>query len=315
MEENMVDVIIPVYRPDEKFYKLMERLQKQTVKPNRIWVLQTVEAEDKTDIGLKFQCQENVMVITVEKEEFDHGGTRNLGASLSDAEYILFMTQDAVPCDRHLIEMLVEAMKKKKVAIAYGRQIAGEDAGILERYTRKFNYPEEGYIKTKKDMVHLGIKTYFCSNVCAIYNREIYEQLGGFVTKTIFNEDMILASKIINAGYGIAYVAKARVNHWHKYTYRQQFSRNFDLAVSQKQYKEIFESVKSEKEGIKYVINTVKYLLKHETLLIPDFICQSGFKLLGYKLGKNYDKLPKSLVIKCSMNKSYWKNYNSIGDE
>lgn len=312
----MVDVVIPAYKPDERFYKLMERLQKQTVRPNRILVLQTIEEKDKTDLGLKYQNQENVMVITVEKAEFDHGGTRNFGASLSDAEYILFMTHDAVPCDRHLIESLLRAVEKEKVAAAYARQIADENAGILERYTRRFNYPDESCIKTKKDLESLGIKTYFCSNVCAIYNKKIYDELGGFVTKTIFNEDMIMASKIIEAGYGIAYVAKAKVNHWHKYTYRQQFTRNFDLAVSQKQYKEIFASVKSESEGMKYVLDTLRYLIKHQFWLIPDFICQSGFKFAGYKMGKNYEKLPKRWIVKCSMNKSYWENYKkSIGDE
>lgn len=36
-------------------------------------------------------------------------------------------------------------------------------------------------------------KTFFCSNVCAMYRRSIYEKLGGFVKHTIFNEDMIFA--------------------------------------------------------------------------------------------------------------------------
>ena len=31
--ENVVDVIIPVYRPDEKLEKLIERLNQQTVEP------------------------------------------------------------------------------------------------------------------------------------------------------------------------------------------------------------------------------------------------------------------------------------------
>lgn len=45
-----VDVIIPVYKPDTKFNQLIERLTKQTVKPNRIILLQTVETEtDSTE--------------------------------------------------------------------------------------------------------------------------------------------------------------------------------------------------------------------------------------------------------------------------
>ena len=55
-----------------------------------------------------------------------------------------------------------------------------------------------------------GIKTFFCSNVCAAYRREIYEELGGFVRHTIFNEDMIYAAKAVEAGYSVAYAADAQ---------------------------------------------------------------------------------------------------------
>ena len=43
----------------------------------------------------------------------------------------------------------------------------------------------------------MGIKTYFCSNVCAAYKKDIFEKLGGFVDRTIFNEDMIYAGNLI----------------------------------------------------------------------------------------------------------------------
>lgn len=83
-----------------------------------------------------------------------------------------------------------------------------KDCDIIERYTRSFNYPKESSVKTKADLDRLGIKTFFCSNVCAMYRRSIYEKLGGFVKHTIFNEDMIFAGKLIQEGYAIAYVQK-----------------------------------------------------------------------------------------------------------
>lgn len=63
-------------------------------------------------------------------------------------------------------------------------------------------------MKSSADLERLGIKTYFCSNVCAAYCREIYCELGGFESGTIFNEDMIYAAKLIKSGYSIAYCAK-----------------------------------------------------------------------------------------------------------
>lgn len=305
----MLEIIIPVYRPDEKLQKLIEMLRRQTIKPDVVRFMLTKDKEEKDQQVIRILSQmPDAQIILVEKAEFDHGGTRNLGASYAKSEFMLFMTQDAVPTDEFLLENLIAAFGRAEIAAAYARQLAGREVGMIENYTRKFNYPPESCVKSKEDLERLGIKTYFCSNVCAMYRREIYSRLGGFVTKTIFNEDMIMAASLIKAGYQIAYVAEAQVIHAHKYTYRQQFTRNFDLAVSQQQYREIFSAVKSESEGMKLVAQTMKFLLKvGKWYLIPDLILQSGFKFLGYRLGKKYEKLPLSLVRKCSMNKKYWE--------
>lgn len=306
----MIDVIIPVYRPDDKLERLVEKLAVQTVQPTHVFFMQTLvdEKEDKRVRNILERLPSG-QIVPIEKKDFDHGGTRNLGASLSKEPYMLFMTQDAVPENEYLIEKIVKPFSEdEKIAAVYGRQLPSEEVGVIEHYTRQFNYPDTDSVKSKEDLERLGIKTYFCSNVCAAYRNESYQKLGGFVTKTIFNEDMIMASQIIDAGYKIAYASGAKVIHAHKYTYRQQLTRNFDMAVSQRQYREIFERVKSESEGIKLVKQTAKYLLScGKWYLLFDLVLQSGFKLIGYKLGLKYEKLPMWLVKKCSMNKAYWK--------
>lgn len=306
-DQNLtIDIIIPSYKPDEKFDHLLKRLHKQTRKPNRIYVINT---EEKYLDPNRYEGLDLVEVMHITKEEFDHGGTRNFGATLSKADIVMFMTQDAVPADENLVEEMLKPFAIEEVAACYGRQLANKKAGVIEEYTRTFNYPDCDRIKSLKDIEELGIKTYFCSNVCAAYRKSVYDELGGFVTKTIFNEDMIMASKIIDDGYSIYYASKAKVVHSHKYTYTQQFTRNFDLAVSQRQYREIFDKVKSETEGIKLVKQTMKYLIEQrKAYLIPDLILQSGFKYLGFKAGSHYEQLPKKMVIKCSMNKTYWKD-------
>lgn len=307
----MVDVIIPVYRPEkDKLMGLIKKLNAQTVRPSHVFFMQTLVGEpEDTKVKEMLLRTENAIVTPVEKKDFDHGGTRNKGAAMSEAEFMLFMTQDAVPADDRLIEHLLHAMERETVATAYGRQLPDHTVGVIEHYTRQFNYPAESMEKSKEDLKRLGIKTYFCSNVCAMYRKTVYEEMGGFVLHTIFNEDMIMAAGVIQAGYEIAYVAEAAVVHAHKYTYRQQFTRNFDLAVSQRQYREIFDGVKSESEGMRLVKDTMKYLFSHgKWYLVPDLILQSGFKFLGYRFGKKYDKLPKRLVRCFSMNKAYWRD-------
>ena len=247
MEKKTVDVIIPAYRPGEGWKQMLRGLEGQTWPVHRLIVMNTGKenwkaAYEKTTIPME--------VHHLTREEFDHGKTRDQAARMSRADYLLFMTQDALPEDCHLIEKLVEAMERdEKIGAAYARQLPREDCRLMEQYTRQFNYPEQSRVKTKADIPTLGIKTFFCSDVCAAYRRDLFEELGGFESPVIFNEDMFFAANAIEHGYGVAYAAEAKVVHSHNYTMRQQFHRNFDLAVSQKQHPEIFEQVSSEAEG------------------------------------------------------------------
>lgn len=306
--EYKVDVIIPTYHSDEKLNQLLRMLYRQTVKPHKVWLLHTVE-ENGNEQRVPDIEGANIAVIPIDKKDFDHGGTRKFGASLSSADILMFMTQDAVPVDEYLIEKLLEPYMDPWVSATYARQLADESVGLVERYTRHHNYPKQSRVKSLEDLEELGIKTFFCSDVCATYRNSIYSKLGGFVDKTIFNEDMIMAAAMIRADYRVAYVADAKVLHCHRYSYIQQFTRNFDLGVSHKQYEEVFHGLKSESEGIRLVRNTLNYLIeKKQYLLIPDLILNSGFKYLGYQFGVRYNLLPKELVKRFSMNKSYWTN-------
>lgn len=299
-----IDVVIPVYRPDVKFEQLLYRLKKQKTLVRNIILMHT---EDGVDLNWAVEKYNNVRVMNVAPEEFDHGGTRDKGIQSSDADIIICMTQDGVPADENLVTELEKALGEDKVAAAYARQLPQEDCDVLERYTRRFNYPPEGMVKSAAELEHLGIKTYFCSNVCAAYCREVYHELGGFEQQTIFNEDMIYAAQLINAGYKIAYCAEAKVIHSHNYTNLQQFKRNFDMAVSQADHPEIFSQVKSETEGIRMVKKTAGYLLKiRRPFKIISLIIKSGAKYLGYQMGLHYRKLPRWIVKKCTMNPRYW---------
>ncbi len=307
---DLIDIIIPTYKPGTFLEILLEKLENQTLKPNKIILMNTEKKYmenflEKSGILLKY---DNIEIHHVSEMEFDHGKTRDEGISYSQTPYFLCMTQDAMPADELLLQELLAMLKKDNVAVAYGRQLAGADSHILEQYTREFNYPDKSILKSKKDLKTLGIKTFFCSNVCAAYKREIYDRLGGFLKKTIFNEDMIFAAGVIEAGYEIGYAAGARVVHSHHYTGKQQFHRNFDLGVSQADHPEIFDKVTSEKEGGRLVKGTILYLWQEKRMeQIFPFFYQSGCKYLGYRLGKKYKKLPKALVKKFSMNQNYWK--------
>nr|WP_297706493.1 glycosyltransferase [uncultured Butyrivibrio sp.] len=306
-----VDVIIPTYKPDISLFRLIDDLEKQSLRPEHIIIMNTEkEYWDQLIESSRENPQDkydNIILQHVSKEEFDHGETRNKGVALSNAELFLMMTQDAFPKDKMLVSSLAKAFDGD-VAAAYARQYPRSDCNLAERYSRKFNYPNEAIRKTQADVNRLGIKTYFCSNVCAMYSREIYNVIGGFTHKTIFNEDMVYAGNACQKGYAICYVPEAGVIHSHNYSCAQQFHRNFDLGVSQTDHPEIFGGISSETEGKRMVGQTIQHF-RHlgKSYLIPHYIIMCGCRWLGYKLGRNYKKLPKGFVIACTMNKDYWK--------
>lgn len=311
-----VDIIIPTYKPDDTFCLLLQKLREQTFVVHRLILMNTDEALWRA-AEERYQLEERLeempfpfTIVHVAKEEFDHGGTRNLGVSWSDADVLMFMTQDAVPADEHLVERLVRSFCDQEsggVAVAYARQLPNEDCGPVERYTRQFNYPDTGKRKSLADVEQMGIKAFFCSDVCAAYSRKVFEELGGFESPVIFNEDMFFAAKALRAGYFVEYVADACVVHSHNYSVRQQFHRNFDLAVSQACHPEIFEQVSSEAEGMKLVTNTLKHLCSiGKPWLIGHLFLQSVGKYAGYFLGKRYRRLSRKQILRYTMSPSYW---------
>lgn len=328
-----IDVIIPVYRPGEDLVALLNRLYAQTVEIHKIILVETLDKEEKTSMeeensaegaesmesetsaeeaetSLLLHLQKKykkIELYSVKKEDFDHGMTRRMAVEKSDADIFVMMTQDALPADRKLIEKLTAPLMGD-IAVSYARQLPRKNCRAIERFTRRFNYPEESLLKGKENLQVLGIKTYFCSDVCAAYRREIYEKLGGFVEKAIFNEDMLFAAKAVEAGYKIMYAAEARVLHSHNYSISQQFRRNFDLGVSQAEHPEVFKKVPSEKEGSRMVKETTEYLFTTgKVFLIPYFYLQCMGKYAGYFLGKHYKMLPEKTIKKCTANEAYWQ--------
>ena len=312
-----MDAVIPTCYPDERLLALLTLLHRQDAPLRRIRIVNTERAgwerllrqAKMTDeaFAARFPL---VTLRHITAASFDHGGTRGEEAArCAGAQYLLMMTQDALPCDTALTARLLEPLEADpQAAVAYARQLPNEGASETERYTRAFNYPPEPQVKSQADFDRLGVKTYFCSNVCALYRKETFDRLGGFVRRAIFNEDMLYAGKAAQAGYRIYYQAAARVYHSHSYTAAQQFHRNFDLGVSQADHPEIFAAARSEGEGVRYVKTVAAHLwragAKRE---LPGFLAGCAARLLGYRLGRAYRRLPRRLVLACTGSRWYWE--------
>ena len=300
-----VDAVIPAYKPGHDLRELVEKLLDQTVRLGRIIIINT----DREFFDEKeYLIAPAVEVAHITRHEFDHAGTRNMGLRMSDADYVLFMTMDAIPKDNYLVEKLLSGFRRAdNIAVSYARQLPKKECNRIEQITREFNYPAQSRVQTSDDIKELGIKAYFCSDVCAMYDTSIYRSLGGFKAPAIFNEDMVYAAGALGAGYAVSYCADALVYHSHNYTGRQYYRRNFDLGVSQADHPEIFERFNVKGTGMQLVRKSLAQICRRGTPAdIIRLVYYSGMKYLGFRKGKNYHKLSLKSCLKHTSDKEYW---------
>lgn len=301
-----IQVIIPVYNPDDKFAYLLEMLEKQSVKNMRVLIIDSGQNHLYQN---RIAYDERFFLEEIDSKDFNHGGTRQLGINMfPDEDVYVFLTQDAILADEHAIECLVKCFKDESVGCAYGRQIPHEDANCFSRMARETNYGNASYVRAYLDKKIYGIKTCFISNSFAAYRGKAMEQVEGFPMNTILSEDMYVAAKMLINGWKIAYSAEACVYHSHNYTIWQEFKRYFDIGVFHAREAWIGEAFgRAERQGLKFVVMETKRIIKHNPLLLFAMMLRDGMKYIGYRLGINEKYIPITIKKRISMNVHYWK--------
>jgi rhamnosyltransferase len=287
----MVSVILPTINAGETIGKLLSTINNQTVNCELI-VIDSSSSDGTPEIAGSYGAE----VISIERTAFNHGGARNHAARHSQGDIIVFFTQDALPYDEYCIERLIKPLEQADVAASYGRQIPRGDAKPTERFARIFNYPEIPLIKGLEQVPELGIKTFFFSNVFSAIRRQEFERFGGFPDNIIMFEDMIYAAKLVVNGFRIAYVPEAKVIHSHNYSLAGQFKRYYCAGISFKKQPWFLQHAGSDKEGMIYFRQQMKYLLKERRYLWVFYaLCEAFCKYCGYHLGLHCDKIAVTL--------------------
>jgi rhamnosyltransferase len=283
----MVSVIIPTYNAAQYIEKLLSSLKQQSI---RLEVI--VIDSSSTDNTRAIAEKQNVKVISIEKKDFNHGATRNEAAFRADGDIIIFMTQDALPENSFSIENIVRPLKDERIAAVYGRQIPSKETMPTEKFARLYNYPEKPIIKSRKQIQEMGIKTFFFSNVFSAIRRKEFQEIGGFPENVLMFEDMLLAAKLIEREYKIAYVPEAIVIHSHDYSLMDQLRRYYQAGVSFQRNPWFMRYAGSNKEGIIFLKEEIKFLFKQNKYLWMFYaILEAMCKYTGYTLGLNNDKL------------------------
>src|SRR5690606_31832051 len=194
---HKVSLIIPTLNAGPHLPALREALDAQRRRPDEVVVVDSSSTDDTAATCRSYGWR----VHEIRREEFDHGGTRNLGASLAAGSILVYLTQDAPPADEQWLEALVAPVAAGASAASFSRQRPRPDATVLERYARLHNCPDASHVRTLADADRLGVRATFFSNVSSATDRRVFESVGGFPTRTIINEDGQYAAKLLAAGH------------------------------------------------------------------------------------------------------------------
>lgn len=211
-----VSIVIPVYNGGVYLRPLFEIIRKQKgIKSVEIVIVDSGSTDDTIKI-----CEEyKVNLIRITQSEFSHSYARNLGASKANGDYIIFMTQDALPSNEYWVyNMLTPIIKHNVVAVSCREKV---------RNNCELAY----HIESENFATFLGI--YDSDRICSLPKLQNYETLrkngqlndvSCAIVKSVFNqfkyagdfaEDLDLGVRLIKAGYNIALISSEVVIHSH----------------------------------------------------------------------------------------------------
>lgn len=277
-----VSIIVPTYNAGTEFKKFCKMIKKQTANIKQVLVIDSSSTDSTVDIAKSFGFDVEVIA----KSDFGHGKTRQYALDKISTEIAVFLTQDALLYDEFSVENLVKCLTSDdKIAAVYGRQIPYKNTGVLGTFARLYNYPEISKINAFEDRKIKGIKTAFLSDSFAAYKKSLLMQIGGFPKHVNFGEDTYVAAKFLMNAYKTAYCAEAKVYHSHDYTLLQEYKRNKEIGKFHKQEKWLLDIFgKAEGEGLKFVMNEAKYLIKNvKFYYLPVAFLHNVVKYFGYK--------------------------------
>lgn len=228
-------------------------------------------------------------ILEIPAHEFHHARTRNMAAGRVSGRYIVFLGGDAIPLSDDWLATLIRPVVTGVggVRASYGRQVPRPVANVANVARMTFNYSTTSRLQPV-DPTQPRRLSYFFSSVNCCIDRSVGEPLFGIVP---VNEDVTLSKRLIDAGWRIAYVAEAAVEHSHDYTLRQMFQRSFDNGVVYRRLGILGERGDGVKaDGATYVQSGLRLARGFkERLLFLSFVAASA---AGLALGLNYRLLP-----------------------
>jgi len=176
-----------------------------------------------------------VRLFQIKQEEFNHGLTRNFAISKARGEYVIFLSQDAIPLNNNWMKPLIDNLiNNTEMAASYSRQVPFEDADEFTKMDVE-NHPVSKSRKEVRYIINRRIfdnlmpqeRLEFCSfdNVSSCIRKSVWEEIP--FPKIDFAEDLAWAKKVIESGKKIVFEPLSVVAHSHKRSILYEFRRSY----------------------------------------------------------------------------------------
>jgi rhamnosyltransferase len=302
----VISVVIPVKNGGDDLVRCLDALARQRVADE---VEVVVVDSGSTDGSIEVARERGARVHEIPPQEFNHGATRNLGAELARGDVLVFISQDAEPLGEEWLARLVAPLSDDdRIAGAYGRQLAREDAVPPERYFLDFLYGPSPRTQQIADASQISMESTLFSNANSAMRRTLWNRFR-FADDIIMSEDQDWSRRVLLAGWRIAYEPEAVVRHSHPYTIGSAFRRFFDSGVSaDRAYLAAERSNRALRSAaLRYLRGELGWLARSgQARWIPYASVYELAKLAGLALGARHRHLPLWLKLRCTMTPSYW---------
>lgn len=222
--------------------------------------------------------------------EFGFGRTKNVGVTLANGRYIVFLSQDAQPTTNSWLANLIARLENREIAAVSGRQFPWNDTNPVERYFLTTAYPGESRLYRPTDAGQFVI----FSNVNAAYHRHVLLSLP-FAEDLRMSEDQAWAQAALRAGHSIYYDAQTAVYHAHRYSLLGIFRRSFESGASLQRILPEASGLVRER-GPCYVLRQLRYLIDERTWpWIPYALLYESCRVAGYLSGIHEHRLPVAI--------------------
>jgi rhamnosyltransferase len=237
---RFITVFIPTYNGEGYIKECIDAVLGQSLPDGYLLELLIIDSgsSDRT-VEVIRSFGDRVTLLEIPNAEFSHGGTRDKAAHLAKGEFVLFLSQDAVPAsERWLINMTEPFLMSEQVGCVLGSQrprasssptIRREVTAVFEGLGRSGTIVVDRAVSLA-DGQREGAPNAFFSDVNSAARRQLL--IGPVPFRHVpYAEDQALARDMLASGYLKAYAPTAAVWHSHSYTAREYFGRKVDEFV------------------------------------------------------------------------------------